>query len=152
MSIIKTESYTPAYRAIEYEVQLPGFPFPTKQTRVEIYEAKTRTSNSPEFFGNVSLGYDIGGFSGRISYFYQGEYYNNYSGSGYANQIQKEFGRLDLSLKQNISEMISVGLNVNNITDASEGVILENNFVGRKNEVSSYRYGTTADLWLRVSL
>jgi len=152
MSLIKTESYTPAYKTIEYEVKLPGFPFPTKKTKVVLYEAESRTSNAPEIFGNLSLGYDIGGFSGRISYFYQGEYYALYSGNNYANRIQKAFGRLDLSLKQKISEMISIGLNVNNLTDAEEGVFLENKVAGRRNDVSSYRYGTTADLLLRVSL
>lgn len=151
-SIIKTESYTPVYNAVDYFVQLPGSPFPTKRTRVEISEAKTRTANSPELFGNVSLGYDIGGFSGRISYFYQSEYYNVYSGNSYANNIQKEFGRLDLSLKQQINDMLSVGLNVNNLTDAEEGAYLENKFVERRNDIASYRYGTTADLWLRVTL
>ena len=114
-SIIRTETYTPAVSYVDYFVTVPGIPFPTKRTKVVIYEAKTRIDNSPEFFGNFVLGYDIGGFSGRVSYFYQGEYYNGFSADGYTNNIQKSFGRIDLSLKQELTDFLSVGLNVNNI-------------------------------------
>lgn len=151
-SVIKTETYTPAQEYIEYFITKPGWPFPVPATKVRLYEAKTRIANSPELFGNVSLGYDIGGFSGRISYFYQGEFYNGYSGDGYSNNIQKAFGRLDLSLKQQILDILSVGLNVNNITNAGEGNFLENTVAGWKFETSHYKYGTTADLWLRVAM
>jgi TonB-dependent receptor len=152
LSIVKTETYTPAQEYVTYYTTMPGFPWPIPQTKVRLYEAITRIADSPELFGNISLGYDIGGFSGRISYFYQGEFYNGYSGDGTANNIQKAFGRVDLSLKQNITENISVGLNVNNINNAEEGSYLENSVTGWKLETSSYKYGTTADLWLRVSM
>ncbi|MGD8779891.1 MAG: TonB-dependent receptor [Ignavibacteria bacterium] len=152
LSFIKSETYTPAEEYIEYYVQLPGSPFPTKRTRIRLYEALTRIENSPEFFCNVSVGYDIGGFSGRVSYFYQGEFYNGYSAEGYSNNIQKSFGRVDLSLKQNLTENLSVGLNVNNITNAEEGTFLENTTRGWKLKTRGYHYGTTGDLWLRVSI
>ena len=152
LSFIKSETYTPAQEYIEYYVQLPGFPFPSKRTKIRLYETLTRITNSPEFFCNFSVGYDIGGFSGRISYFYQGEYYNGYSGDGYTNNIQKSFGRVDLSLKQELMENLSVGLNINNITNAEEGTYLENTTTGWKLKTSGYHYGTTGDLWLRVSL
>lgn len=152
LSIIKTETYTPAQEFIDYFVTVPGLPFPSKRTKVKLYEEKTRIADSPELFGNVSVGYDIGGFSGRLSYFYQGEYYMRYSGDGRNNEIQKAFGRLDLSLKQNLTENFSVGLNVNNILNAEEGNYLENSVNSWKLETKSYKYGTSADLWLRVSM
>lgn len=158
-SIIRSETYTPAQKYVTYYTTIPGWPWPVPQTKTILYEAKTRIADSPELFGNISLGYDIGGFSGRISYFYQGEYYNGYSGDHTYDNIQKAFGRVDLSLKQMITENISVGLNVNNINNAEEGSYLENTSIylnessrGRRLETSSYKYGTTADLWLRVSL
>lgn len=151
-SFIKTETFTPAVEYVDYFVTIPGFPFPTKRTKVVLSESKTRIENSPELFGNVVLGYDIGGFSGRLSYFYQGEFYNGFSADGYSNNIQKAFGRLDLSLKQKITDFLSIGLNVNNINNANEGTYLENTTTGRRLETSSYRYGTTADLWLRISI
>lgn len=152
LSFIKTETFTPAVQYVDYYVTIPGFPFPTKRTKVVLSETKTRIANSPELFGNIVLGYDIDGFSGRISYFYQGEFYNGFSADGYSNNIQKAFGRLDLSLKQKITDFLSVGLNVNNINNANEGTYLENTTTGWRLETSSYRYGTTADFWLRISI
>ncbi|MBK7103746.1 MAG: TonB-dependent receptor [Ignavibacteriae bacterium] len=151
-SIIRTETYTPSIKTEEYLVQLPGQPFPTKRTRIIYYEKKTRITDSPDIFGNVSLGYDIGGFSGRISYFYQGEFYNGFSADGLSNNIQKQFGRLDLSLKQEIINNLSIGLNVNNLTNVKEGTFLEDIIYGYTLDASSYRYGTTADLWFRITM
>ncbi|HLP15582.1 MAG TPA: TonB-dependent receptor [Bacteroidota bacterium] len=152
VSVIKSETYTPAQEYIVYYTTIPGFPFPVKQTETRLYEEKTRIANSPEVFGNLSLGYDIGGFSARVSYFYQGEYYNGYSGDGTSDNIQKAFSRVDLSVKQSITDYLSVGVNVNNINDAEEGRFLENTVNGWRLESSSYRYGTTADLWLRITM
>ncbi len=151
-SLMRNESYAPAVRYVDYFIIVPPLPFPVKKTKVILYENKIRLADSPEFFGNITLGYDIGNFSGRISYFYQGEFYNGYSADGYSNNIQKAFSRVDLSLKQKITDLISIGLNINNINNASEGTYLENTTTLRKLETSSYIYGTTADLWLRVSM
>lgn len=151
-SIVRTETYTPSVKFQVYYVTVPGIPFPVKRTKVVYYEDKTRIANSPDFFGNVSLGYDIAGFSGRISYFYQSEFYNGFSSDGLSNNIQKKFGRLDLSLKQKITDNFSIGLNVNNLTNAEEGTIMEDTVIGYRLDSSSYRYGTSADVWLRVSL
>lgn len=151
-SVIRTETYTPSVKTQEYLVQLPGSPFPTKKIKVIYSEDKTRITNSPDFFGNISLGYDIGGFSGRISYFYQGEFYNGFSADGQSNNIQRKFGRMDLSLKQKITDNLSIGINVNNLTNAEEGSDMEDVIYNYRLRTSSYRYGTSGDLWLRVSL
>lgn len=115
-------------------------------------ERKGPLTNSPEFFGNVAIGYDIAGFSARLSYFYQGEYHTSYSSNNYNNYVQKSFGRLDLSLKQGITNQFSVGLNINNLTDAEEGVYLANDAAHWRVQTSSWRYGTTADMWLKFTL
>ena len=44
-----------------------GIPFPEYKERAINY--KQQLENQPEFFGNISLGYDIDGFSGRLSSF-----------------------------------------------------------------------------------
>jgi TonB-dependent receptor len=152
LSFIKTQTYTPIVRYVEYYVQLPGFPFPTEETKVTLSEIRTRMLNSPQGFGNIVLGYDIGNFSGRLSYFYQGDYYNGFSADGYSNNIQKAFGRLDLALKQGITDFLSIGLDVDNINNEKEGTELQNTTTGWTLDASNYEYGTTADLWLRVSL
>jgi hypothetical protein len=48
--------------------------------------------------------------------------------------------------------MFSIGLNINNLTNTTEGTLLENVPEGYRLEVNSYRFGTTADLWLRIAL
>jgi TonB-dependent receptor len=150
LSIVRNETYTP-YAKIVYDTVYTG-PFPLPKPRVEIVEDKGRIINSPELFGNVVLGYDIAGFSARLSYFYQGDYYNGYSSDRRSNAIQKAFGRVDLALKQMIGENLAVGLNINNLMNTSEGTELENVITGWTLESSSIIYGTTADLWLRVAL
>ncbi len=79
---------------------------------------KQRISDMPEFLANVNLGYDIDGFSFRISYFYQGEYpINNYLGL----QIKEnKLSRLDIVIRQQILRNISIILNANNITNSEE--------------------------------
>ena len=38
------------------------------------------------------------------------------------------------------------------LNNANEGTYLENTTTGWKLDTSSYRYGTTGDLWLRISI
>jgi outer membrane receptor protein involved in Fe transport len=59
---------------------------------------------------------------------------------------------VDLSLKQKITDNFSLGLNVNNLTNTKEGTTLEDAIYHYKLDTASYRYGTSGDLWLRVSL
>ena len=155
ISLVKSETYSPAYKTV-YDSVLVNDPFFgeiwTVKPRIHLYERRTRLTNSPELFGNLAIGYDIGGFSGRLSYFYQGDYYSELPGDNRTNKIQKSFGRLDFALKYKLTEMFSIGLNVNNLNNIKEGEFRENSVVGWKRQISAYRYGTTADLWLKVSL
>jgi TonB-dependent receptor len=150
LSVVRNETYTP-YAKIVYDTTFVG-PFPFPKPRVELVEEKGRIVNSPELFGNIVLGYDIDGFSARLSYFYQGTYYNGYSSDRRSNAIQKEFSRLDLALKQMLTENLSVGVNLNNLTNTTEGTSLENMFTGWNLETSSIKYGVTGDLWVRYTL
>jgi len=45
-----------------------------------------------------------------------------------------------------------VGLNLNNLTNTTEGTILEDVPDNYRVELSAIRYGLTADLWLKISL
>jgi TonB-dependent receptor len=149
-SFVRTETYTPY--SFQYTDTLYVAGFPTVSTHSNLAEAKTTLTNSPRFFCNAVLGYDYDRFSVRMSYFYQGRYYNGFSVSSYYNTIQKSFGRLDLSFKCDITDQISTGLNINNLNNATEGTIQRNETTGWELETSSYKYGTTADFWLRVNI
>ena len=84
-----------------------------------IAEEKQKITDMPDFFANVILGYDIRGFSFRVSYFYRDGYpvplnYNNYQ------VAENKFSRLDIAARQQILENISIYLNLNNITNSKE--------------------------------
>jgi len=150
LSVMRNETWTP-YSRIVYDTTIV-FGFPIASPRVVLDESKTRISNAPEFFANVTIGYDIAGFSARLSYYHQGEFYAAFSSGQRSNIIQRQFERLDLSLKQEIYDKLSVGVNLNNLTNTTEGQILEDVPDGYRLELSSVRYGPTADLWLRFTL
>ena len=150
LSLVKNQTYTPFSKIVYDTTLIGGFPIP--KPRVLLEEAKSRIINSPEFFCNVVLGYDIAGFSARLSYFYQGSHYNGFTTDQRSNPMQDAFSRLDLSLKQNITDQLAIGLNINNLNNYNEGTSLENAITGWTLQTSSIRYGTSADLWLKFKL
>ena len=150
VSIVRTETYSPGEKIVLDTTLIGGFPI-VKPREVPV-EDKTVLENSPELFGNFAIGYDIAGFSARLSYFYQDQFYNSFSADNRSNRVQISFSRWDLSLKQVLTDNFTVGLNVNNISNTQEGEDLYNDETGWKLQNSTIRYGTTADLWLRVTL
>jgi TonB-dependent receptor len=115
------------------------------------FETKTKLEGQPEFFGNVSLGYDIAGFSIRLSYFYQSRYTTSYSLNGFNDSIQVAYGRMDLALKYEYDKHVSVFANINNLTDAEEKTIRRNRVDGWEVVTSSQRYGMTGDVGIRYT-
>ena len=83
---------------------------------------KEKLGSIPQFFTNVILGYDIKGFSFRISYYYQDGYrLNNYLSPAAKNKLS----RLDIAVRQQIFENISIIFNLNNITKSKEEYLYE---------------------------
>jgi outer membrane receptor protein involved in Fe transport len=122
------------------------------------YKLLNRDSEGqPEIYGNVALGYDIGGFSARLSFFYQDSYVRQYSASDQANIVVNPFAKLDLSLKQQITKNITVFLNLNNLMNRSETTSVNNDVTVNgisnwSNPSTEELYGRTIDLGLRLSL
>ena len=110
-----------------------------------LVEKKQKLEGMPEFFGNISLGYDIGRFSGRLSVYHQGEHNVSYSASGLSDEITNAFTRFDLVLKQRISDNLSLFLNVNNFTNVEDGSSIYNRVEDRKLFNQSEKYGLTTD-------
>ena len=90
-----------------------GIPFPEYHTRAIVYTQQLE--NQPKFFGNISLGYDIGGFSGRISLFHQSDYYSSFSPTGRGDVIIVGYDRVDLAIKQKITNYLTIMLDINKI-------------------------------------
>ncbi len=142
-SVVRSETYVFGAKIDSAFVDPPG-PIPPTWTYFNtLDERKTKLEGQPEFFGNIALGYDIGGFSGRISVFHQAEYNDALRATRHSYTINKAFTRVDLTLKQRITNNFSLFLNVNNLTNIEEGNFNYDgdNDIRRFNQ--SEKYGTT---------
>jgi TonB-dependent receptor len=152
-SLVKSETFLIGARTdtvIYYLSDFPGIPFYRYEDRP--IEIKQQLEEQPEFYGNVSLGYDIGGFSGRVSLFHQSEYNLSFTPSGRGDQIVNSFTRLDLALRQRITRMLSVRVNVSNLTNIKEGNSIYNRVNGYKILNTNDLYGITADFGVILEL
>jgi len=152
VSFVRSETFIYASRTDSLWYDPPGPIKGTWKYYNVLIERRQKLEGMPEFFGNIALGYDIGKFSGRISIFYQGEYNVSYSALGWSDQINIPFTRIDLTLKQGITENIAVFLNISNLTNIEEGNSIYNREYHRTLFSNSEMYGTTADFGLTVKL
>jgi TonB-dependent receptor len=115
-----------------------------------LFEKKQKLEQQPEFFGNASLGYDIGGFSFRVSVFYQGSYNYSFSANQRGDVVQDSYTKWDVTLKQQITRNISAQLNLNNITNSADSRTIADRITGWMLQDVSNKYGMTADLGVRI--
>lgn len=144
-SIVRSEAYIWGSRIDSTLYDPPGPIPPTWKKFTVLTERKHKLEGMPEFFGNIAMGYDVGGFSARLSLYYQGEHIDTYSATSLSDRNINVFTRLDLALKQKITDNISLLLNVNNLTDVEEGSSISNNVFNRVMFDQSEKYGITID-------
>jgi outer membrane receptor protein involved in Fe transport len=149
-SIVRSEAIIYGSKTITYIDSSGRFPL-TKSKNI-LVERKQKLEGMPEFFGNISLGYDIGKFSGRISLFHQGEHNVSYSATGLSDQITNAFTRIDLALKQGITDNLSLVLNISNLTNIEDGSSIYNRVFDRTLFNQSEKYGLTADFGITAEL
>jgi TonB-dependent receptor len=148
LSLVRSETYVATSKFVKNILPYP----PWESITISYGDAMQRLEGQPELFGNVALGYDIGGFSARISVFFQDEYNKSFSSDGRTDIIQGSFSRWDFVVKQQITDKISVILNLNNLTDYEEKDYIMNRVTGWKLLNTSQKYGLTADLGVRITL
>jgi TonB-dependent receptor len=151
-SIVRSEAYIWGASVDSTFYDPPGPIPPTWKKFNVLVEKKQKLEGMPEFFGNISLGYDIGRFSGRISLFHQGEHNVSYSASGFSDEITNAFTRIDLALKQGITDYLYLFLNVSNLTNVEDGSSIYNQVTKRKLFNESEKYGITTDFGVTVKL
>lgn len=125
-------------------------PFPIQRAKNVLVTKTDKLEGMPEFLGNISFGYDIDGFSGRVSVFHKGEHNVSFSATGTSDQITNAFTRVDIALRQKITDFLSIYLNVNNITNVEDGSSLVSRNYGYTLFDQSEQYGTTADLGIAL--
>jgi TonB-dependent receptor len=151
LSVIRSETFVLSYRTDTTYIVIPGIGRIPRYAFV-LSDQKQKLEGQPELFGNVALGYDLGGFSGRVSVFFQGEYNHSYSASRRGDPVVQSFSRWDLSLKQRLTENISVYINLNNLSSVDEQVYTVNRDPNANWETLTVnqRYGLTGDLGVRI--
>ena len=149
-SIVRSEAVLWASKIDSLYYDPPGPIPPTWRKFTVLTERKQKLEGMPEFFGNIALGYDIGDFSGRISLFHQGEHNVSYSANGLSDGVTNAFTRIDLALKQGITDNLSLFLNVSNLTNIEDGSSIQNRVFDRRLFNQSEKYGLTTDFGITV--
>ncbi len=151
VSLVQSE--TTLFGAVRDTIQVPD-PILGERTEYPVRRISysQEMDNQPELFGNVSLGYDIGGFSGRVSVTHQADYYRSFSATTRNDRIEGDYTRIDLALKYRVTDFLTVIGNVNNLTNITETVTQHNRIANYKIPRSSERYGMTFDFGLRIDL
>ncbi len=119
--------------------------------RFSIVVQKQKFCDMPEFLANIILGYDIKGFSFRISYFYQDGYplLDNY----YRIQTRKNrLSRLDIVARQRLFGNISAILSLNNITNLKEEMLFKSINETAWRTAQAYRYGMNVNFGIVINL
>ena len=115
-------------------------------------DIKRESEGQPNLYGNAALGYDIGGFSARVSMFYQDQFVQLYSQDGQNDIYVDSFSKWDLAFRQKLNESISLLLNINNITNKEETTSFKNTLKPWQIPRTAELYGTTYDFGVRVTL
>jgi TonB-dependent receptor len=149
-SFVRSETAIYASRIDSVLYDPPGPIPPTYRKFTALTEREQKLEGMPEFFGNVALGYDIGRFSGRVSVFHKGEHNVQYSANGRTDEITNAFTRIDLALRQGITDNLFVFLNISNLTNVEDGTSLINRPLDRTLFDQSEKYGLTADFGITL--
>lgn len=109
-----------------------------------------RLVKQPSFLANISLGYDIRGFSVRLSYSHQANILNapQTRTDGADKEVTMSFSRWDLQVKQKLRKNVSIYFNMTNIFNCPDRAIRE--VTGFYSAVEYYGMG--ANLGVKVDL
>ena len=152
-SVVRSSTYIPRVRVETTVVERPPFP-PVTQVAFVPYEQEQKLQRQPDFFANVSLGYDYRAFSARLSVFHQDAYTTSFAANPLTGNdgLRGGYTRIDLAFKQAIGDRVRLLLNVNNLTGVEERGLAYSSALDRTLINDSEIYGTTVDLGLRLEL
>ena len=124
-------------------------PFPPVfETTFTSNERLVSMPSQPPHIFNLSLGYDIGRFSARVSSIFQGTKARSYSVNKDFDSFDLEFWRWDASVKQDFGTNWSFFLNLNNFGDQQDISFTRNEqFL---NNIESYGFTATAGIQFKL--
>lgn len=142
-SMIRSVTYIPRFRVDLDKTKIPYLKVPV------FYETEETLEGQPSSFGNVALGYDRGGFSARLSVFFQGDYIASVSSNEKLDVMQKGYQKWDLALKQEIKKLnAELMLNISNISNMQEGTYYKYLNMDRGSSI----FGMLIDAGIRINL
>jgi TonB-dependent receptor len=125
---------------------IPVPPF-IQRERIPVYR-EIRVPGQADNLANLSLGYDIGGFSARLSMFHQSGSIRDVGVLEEQDNYTDAFTRWDLSIRQRITSRLEAYFNVVNLTETRD-----RSFVFRSDRPTRLEsFGRTADLGLQFRL
>jgi TonB-dependent receptor len=145
ITVMQTKTFYPLF---EFRVEnIPEPPFVRSYTFDTLRQGQMR--EQPNFMANASLGYDFKGFSGRLSYTYQGDKLALLGGQRPEQDVfTSPIARWDLALKQKINKRLTVVFNLNNMSNAPERSNIPN--FNRLNFINEDEFfGMTGDIGLQ---
>ena len=119
---------------------------PRCETSAFAFQREANLIGQAEDILNTSLGYDIGGFSARVSASYQGSKITGYSSIADKDRYDASFWRMDAALKYRFNRRMNVFLNLNNLTNQQDVTY----FRSPRFETNRATYGTTATVGVEV--
>jgi TonB-dependent receptor len=125
-------------------------PFPPVYKDSLIVTSRTsRAPDQPSHIANVTIGYDIGGFSARLSYLYQSDKTAFIGTESVLDGISGDYARWDLTLQQKVGLGLQLFANFNNLNNRAD-----ENFRGNAliNPTYIEYYGFTVDAGIRFKL
>ena len=123
VSVVRSSNtYIPRVRVETTYIERPPFP-PIAQVEFVPYEQEQKLQRQPDFFANVSLGYDFRSFSARLSVFHQDAYTTSFAANTArpATTASAAATRASTSPSSRPSaDRLRLLLNVNNLTGVEE--------------------------------
>ena len=144
-SKLSSETYFPQYRKTYSHFDLTTFKAVYKDSTSL---RKGAIPGQAETLMNVAVGYDVGGFSARLSMFKQGESVNVIGSQKEHDTYNRGFTRWDLSIKQRLSGSVDAYVNIVNLTGADD---MAYQFV-REKDTAIQDYGMGVDVGMQIQL
>lgn len=146
-------NYTYTFSDVEYERTVLEQKYNPEIQKVEVIEIfspySERLIYQPKSIFNLTLGYDLKGFSSRLSFLYQNNIFSQPNFFRKLRGATDEYYRIDFNLKQKLPwKGFEILMNFSNITSAHDS----NSLISTNKTTRKQYYGYTLDLGLRYRL
>ena len=141
LSLMNSTTYYPLLNVTYKNIPIP----PYVETIISNTERKGNMPEQANYIGNLAVGYEKGGFSGRVSVNFQGKSLAVIGQSAEFDGYTDASIRWDLTMQQKIFRNVALYIDANNLTN-----IPDRSFLGNERFPTTIEYyGWTADLGIK---